>query len=194
MKSRKMLSTLCAIPRAQMNAVPRFPRINPAVRVQPRLISFGELGTKLDRVVEKTKTETSVKKTEMSDASNIYSKRIDSYVNDGHLKLNFEGRVVQQELADEEKIAYNHYKLSRSCFIYSAVFGAVWIASWTVLANAYHHPLCYDILAMISPIGTIVSMGIMTGAAEGRKKHEEKATDLYKDICRKYQVTKKQED
>jgi uncharacterized membrane protein len=183
MKSRKMLSTLC---RGQLNAVPRFPCIKPVARVQPRptcrLISSGDLGNKA--------LEASSKKTESTNSSTVYSKRIESYINDGHLKLNFEGRVLHQEVADEENISDNQYKLFKRCFVYSVVWGTVWAVSWSVVGGVYYHPLCYDILAVISPIGTVVSAGIMDGASDNSKKHEEKAKDLYKDICRKYQVTK----
>lgn len=178
----KMLSTLC---RGQLNAVPLFS--------QPRCsISFGQLSKKIDcrlKMIESSENDRQLKKW----SEDTYSKRIQTHIDNGDLKLPFEGKVRHQELIDEEKMVNQQHKLSWRFFLYALLYGTVFSTSCFITLNSYYHPLFYDILCFISPIGAFVSLGISGNAIYKSDRHKKNVTDLYKDICRKYQLPLKKE-
>ena len=201
-----MLSTLCSIQTFgsfQPNAVARLScpikKIRPVLTplIQHRSISFGNLGQKLDQTLEKirenVREKAVVKKTEgiSTDAVStdaIFANRILTYANDGHLKLDFMGRVVHQELIDHE-INREFFRRRGIRFAsWAAVSGVATIVSWAFGIILYYPPDWLIFTMFAAPASAFCCSAIVSGSDEKFEQHKATAYRLYNEICLKYQT------
>jgi hypothetical protein len=184
-----MLSTICSIqtfgrleslkpPVVRQNKVIR-PMLT-APLIQRRLISFDNLGQTLEKA--------STKKVDGISTDAIFANRILTYANDGHLTLDFMGRVAHQELIEHEINREHHRRRCLQFAPYTAISGIAAIVS-LAFGIALHHPPDWVIVTMVATSASALYCSwVVDNSDEKFEAHRAAAYRLYNEICLKYQT------